>query len=147
MFVWLTPFLEQLDAGFQVLQYLTLRAIFGVLTALAVSLILGPKLIRLLKHHQIGQSIRSDGPQSHLAKAGTPTMGGALIIISVISSVLLWSDLSNRYVWITLLVTAGFGGIGWVDDYRKVVKRDSKGLSAKAKFLWQSGFGLFAAMV
>ncbi|WP_320823452.1 phospho-N-acetylmuramoyl-pentapeptide-transferase [Reinekea sp.] len=147
MFVWLTPFLEQLDAGFQVLQYLTLRAIFGVLTALAVSLVLGPKLIRLLKHHQIGQAIRSDGPQSHLTKAGTPTMGGGLIIISVISSVLLWSDLSNRYVWITLLVTASFGAIGWVDDYRKVVKRDSKGLSAKTKFLWQSGFGLLAAVV
>ena len=146
MFVWLTPFLEQYDAGFNVLQYLTLRAIFGVLTALAVSLIFGPKLIRTLKHYQIGQSVRNDGPQSHLTKAGTPTMGGALILISVISSALLWSDLSNRYVWITILVTAGFGCIGWIDDYKKVVKRNSKGLSAKHKYLWQSLIGMAAAV-
>ncbi|WP_196157045.1 phospho-N-acetylmuramoyl-pentapeptide-transferase [Reinekea sp. G2M2-21] len=146
MFVWLTPFLEQYDAGFSVLQYLTLRAIFGVLTALGVSLLFGPKLIRMLKRHQIGQSIRHDGPQSHLTKAGTPTMGGALILISVISSALLWSDLNNRYVWITLLVTAGFGGIGWVDDYRKVVQKNSKGLSAKSKYFWQSLIGMAAAV-
>ena len=147
MFVWLTPFLEQFDAGFGVLQYLTLRAIFGVLTALAVSLIFGPKLIRLLKHNQIGQSVRSDGPQSHLTKSGTPTMGGALILISVIVSALLWSDLSNRFVWITILVTLGFGVVGWVDDYKKVIQRNSKGLSAKAKYLWQSIIGLTAAVV
>ncbi len=147
MFVWLTPFLEQFDAGFGVLQYLTLRSIFGVLTSLAVSLIFGPKLISLLKHYQIGQSVRSDGPQSHLSKAGTPTMGGALIILSVITSALLWSDLSNLYVWVTLLVTAGFGCIGWVDDYRKVIQRNSKGLSAKAKYLCQSFIGLAAAVV
>lgn len=147
MFVWLTPYLEQWDAGFSVLQYLTLRSIFGVLTALGVSLIFGPKLIRLLKHNQIGQSVRSDGPQSHLTKSGTPTMGGALILISVIASALLWSDLSNRYVWITILVTLGFGVVGWVDDYKKVVQRNSKGLSAKAKYLWQSIIGLTAACV
>jgi phospho-N-acetylmuramoyl-pentapeptide-transferase len=147
MFVWLTPFLEQFDAGFGVLQYLTLRAIFGVLTALAVSLIFGPKLIRLLKHNQIGQSVRSDGPQSHLTKSGTPTMGGALILISVIVSALLWSDLSNRFVWITILVTLGFGVVGWVDDYKKVIQRNSKGLSARAKYLWQSIIGLTAAVV
>lgn len=146
MFVWLTPFLEQLDAGFSVLQYLTLRSIFGVLTALGVSLLFGPKLIRMLKHHQIGQSVRHDGPQSHLTKAGTPTMGGALILISVIVSALLWSDLSNRYVWITILVTAGFGCIGWIDDYKKVVQRNSKGLSAKSKYFWQSVIGLCAAV-
>lgn len=146
MFVWLTPLLIQFDAGFGVLQYLTLRAIFGVLTALGVSLLLGPKLIRTLKHYQIGQSVRSDGPQSHLTKAGTPTMGGSLIIISVISSALLWSDLSNLYVWVTLLVTASFGCVGWVDDYRKVVQRNSKGLTAKSKYFWQSIIGLGAGV-
>lgn len=147
MFVWLAPYLMQIDAGFSVLQYLTLRAIFGVLTALGVSLVFGPKLIRVLRSNQIGQSIRSDGPQSHLTKSGTPTMGGALIIISVIVSTLLWSDLTNRYVWITLFVTAGFGCIGWVDDYRKVVKRNSKGLPAIAKYFWQSIVGLTAAIL
>lgn len=146
MFVWLTPYLMQFDAGFGVLQYLSLRAIFGVLTALGVSLLLGPTLIRALRVNQIGQSIRSDGPQSHLSKAGTPTMGGALIILSVIISALLWSDLSNRYVWITLFVTAGFAAVGWVDDYRKVIKRNSKGLPAKQKYLWQSVIGLIAAV-
>ncbi|TCS41719.1 phospho-N-acetylmuramoyl-pentapeptide-transferase [Reinekea marinisedimentorum] len=146
MFVWLTPYLVQIDAGFGVLQYLTLRAIFGVLTALGVSLLLGPKLISLLKTYQIGQSVRLDGPQSHLSKSGTPTMGGALILISIIVSALLWSDLSNLYVWVTILVTAGFGCIGWVDDYRKVVLKNSKGLPAKAKYFWQSVLGLAAAI-
>ena len=146
MFVWLMPYLEVFDDGFSVLQYLTLRAIFGVLTALGVSLVFGPKLIKLLKHNQIGQSVRNDGPQSHLSKAGTPTMGGALILISVIASALIWSDLTNRYVWVTILVTAGFGIIGWVDDYRKVVLRNSKGLSARAKYFWQSLLGLGAAL-
>jgi len=146
MFVWLTPYLLELDSGFRVLQYLTLRAIFGVLTALFVSLIVGPWLIKKLRHYQIGQSVRHDGPQSHLSKAGTPTMGGALILISIIVSALLWSDLGNRYVWITLLVTAGFGAVGWVDDYRKVVQRNSRGLPARWKYTWQSVFGLGAAL-
>ncbi|PTY38978.1 phospho-N-acetylmuramoyl-pentapeptide-transferase [Saccharospirillum sp. MSK14-1] len=146
MFVWLTPYLMELHSGFGVLQYLTLRAIFGVLTALGVSLLLGPWLIRTLRQYQIGQSVRSDGPQTHLSKAGTPTMGGALILISIIASALLWSDLSNRYVWITIGVTAGFGVIGWVDDYLKVVKRNSKGLPARTKYLAQSMFGLGAAL-
>lgn len=146
MFVWLTPFLEQFETGFRILQYLTLRSIFSVLTALGVSLVLGPKLIKLLKKYQIGQAVRSDGPQSHLTKAGTPTMGGALIIISILVSTLLWADLSNRYVWVTIIVTAGFAWIGWVDDYRKVVQRNSKGLSARYKYFWQSVIGLGAAV-
>jgi phospho-N-acetylmuramoyl-pentapeptide-transferase len=146
MFVWLTPFLEQFEAGFGILQYLTLRSIFGVLTALGVSLLLGPKLIEILKKNQIGQAVRSDGPQSHLSKAGTPTMGGALIIISILISTLLWSDLSNSYVWVTVLVTAGFAAIGWVDDYRKVVQRNSKGLPARYKYFWQSVIGFSAAV-
>lgn len=145
MFVWLTPYLQQLDAGFGVLQYLTLRAIFGVLTALGVALIFGPRLIRLLHNRQVGQAVRDDGPQSHLIKAGTPTMGGALILVSVIVSALLWSDLSNRYVWITIGVTIGFGCIGWFDDYKKVFYGSSKGLSARAKYCWQSIVGLGAA--
>lgn len=146
MFVWLTPWLISIESGFSVLQYLTLRAIFGVLTALAVSLILGPVLIRYLKQYQIGQSVRSDGPQSHLTKSGTPTMGGVLIVLSILISTLLWSDLSNRYVWVTIIVTAGFAVIGWVDDYRKVIKRNSKGLPAKQKYLWQSVIALAAAL-
>ncbi|MCH8531328.1 MAG: phospho-N-acetylmuramoyl-pentapeptide-transferase [Saccharospirillum sp.] len=145
MFVWLTQYLVEIHTGFRVLQYLTLRAIFGVLTALGVSLILGPWLIRTLRQHQIGQSIRTDGPKSHLSKSGTPTMGGALILVSIIVSALLWSDLTNHYVWITVLVTAGFGAIGWVDDYRKVVQRNSRGLPARWKYLWQSVVAILAA--
>lgn len=146
MFVWLTPWLVSIESGFSVLQYLTLRAMFSVLTALAVALILGPKLIRFLKQYQIGQSVRNDGPQSHLTKSGTPTMGGVLIVVSILISTLLWSDLTNRYVWVTILVTAGFAAIGWVDDYRKVVKRNSKGLAAKEKYFWQSLVALLAAV-
>ncbi|MHA7880943.1 MAG: phospho-N-acetylmuramoyl-pentapeptide-transferase [Saccharospirillum sp.] len=145
MFVWLTQYLVEIHSGFNVLQYLTLRAIFGVLTALGVSLILGPWLIRTLRLHQIGQSVRTDGPKSHLSKSGTPTMGGALILVSIIVSALLWSDLGNHYVWITVLVTAGFGAIGWIDDYRKVVQRNSRGLPARWKYLWQSVVALLAA--
>ena len=147
MIYWLTPFLEQLHSGFGVLQYLTMRAILGVLTALAVSLYLGPYMIAKLKHYQIGQSIRLDGPQSHLSKAGTPTMGGALILVSMLVSTLLWSDLSNHYVWVAVLVTFVFGVVGWVDDYRKVVEKNSVGLPARWKYLWQSVAGLGAALV
>lgn len=145
MFVWLTQYLVEIHTGFRVLQYLTLRAIFGVLTALGVSLILGPWLIRILRQHQIGQSIRTDGPKSHLSKSGTPTMGGSLILVSIIVSALLWSDLTNHYVWVTVLVTAGFGAVGWVDDYRKVVQRNSRGLPARWKYLWQSVVAILAA--
>lgn len=138
MILWLTELLEQYFTAFTAFQYLTLRAIFSALTALAVSLIAGPFMIRKLKQYQIGQSVRSDGPQSHLSKAGTPTMGGALILISMLISTLLWSDLANHYVWVVLIVTAVFGAVGWVDDYRKVIHKNSKGLSAKGKLFWQS---------
>ncbi len=138
MLVHLADYLSQYYSGFNVFQYLTLRAILGVLTALLISFVVGPVMIRKLSHRQIGQQVRDDGPQSHLSKAGTPTMGGALIIVAVAVATLLWADLSNRYVWVVLLVTLAFGAIGWVDDYRKLVLGNSKGLSAGAKYSWQS---------
>ena len=147
MLLLLAEYLQQYYKGFAVFQYLTLRGIFGVLTALVMSLWLGPKMIRTLRNLQIGQSVRNDGPQSHLSKSGTPTMGGALILASITISTLLWADLSNRYVWIVLLVTVFFGAIGWVDDYRKVVEKNSRGLPGRWKYFWQSVFGLAAAFV
>jgi phospho-N-acetylmuramoyl-pentapeptide-transferase len=143
MLFWLAEQLKEHVHGFAVFQYLTLRAILGVLTALGISLILGPWFIRRLSELKIGQSVRNDGPQSHLTKSGTPTMGGALILVAIFASTLLWSDLSNRYVWVVMIVTAVFGAVGWVDDYRKVAKKDSRGLPARWKYFWQSiaGFG------
>ncbi|MEM9532639.1 MAG: phospho-N-acetylmuramoyl-pentapeptide-transferase [Pseudomonadota bacterium] len=146
MLLWLAQQLQALETGFNVFQYLTFRTILSALTALAVSLLVGPWMIRRLSHYQIGQPIRSDGPQSHLVKAGTPTMGGLLILVAVLASTLLWADLSNRYVWLTLAVTAAFGGVGWLDDYRKLVLKDSAGLAARWKYLLQSIFGLAAAI-
>ena len=130
---------------FNVFNYITLRAVLACLTALAVSLILGPYVIRKLTAYKIWQAVRDDGPRSHLTKAGTPTMGGALILVSIVVTTLLWGDLSNRLLWVVLLVTLAFGLVGWVDDYRKVVHRNPKGLSAKAKFFWQALIGLAAA--
>ena len=145
MLYWLSDYLMRIDSNFAVLQYITVRTIFSVLTALGVSLIIGPFMIRRLNYHQIGQVVRDDGPESHFSKAGTPTMGGALILVSIALSTLIWSDLQNHYVWIVLLVTLAFGAIGWTDDYRKVFRKDSKGLSAKWKYFWQSVIGLVAA--
>ena len=132
--------------AFNVFGYITLRAVLATLTALLISFLLGPMLIRWLTLKKIGQSVRDDGPQSHLVKAGTPTMGGALILIAMAVTTLLWSDLSNRFIWIVLVVTLGFGVIGWVDDWRKVVHRNPKGLPARTKFFWQSAIGLVAAV-
>ncbi len=146
MLLILSDLLSGYISGFSVFQYLTLRAILGILTALTISVLFGPLMIRKLQHYQIGQSVRNDGPQSHLSKAGTPTMGGVLILIAITISTLLWSDLSNRYVWISLLVTLLFGAIGWVDDYRKVVEKNSRGLPARWKYLWQSVGGAGAAI-
>jgi phospho-N-acetylmuramoyl-pentapeptide-transferase len=131
--------------AFNVFNYITLRAVLATLTALAISFVVGPVMIRKLTAYKIGQSVRDDGPKSHLAKAGTPTMGGALILISIAVTTLLWADWHNRFVWVVLVVTLGFGLIGWIDDYRKVVHRNPKGLSARAKFFWQSVIGLAAA--
>src|SRR5579864_3200825 len=146
MLLALSQWLAQDVRAFSVFQYITLRAVMATLTALAISLLAGPPVIRKLTAYKIGQSVRDDGPKSHLAKAGTPTMGGALVLLSILITTLLWADLSNRFVWIVLLVTFGFGAIGWVDDYRKVVRRNPKGLSARAKFFWQSVLGLVAAV-
>ncbi len=132
--------------GFNVFTYITLRAVLATMTALTISFVFGPGVIRWLSEKKIGQSVRTDGPQTHLVKAGTPTMGGALVLISVAISTLLWADLSNRFVWIVLVVTLGFGAIGWVDDWRKVVYRNPDGLSARTKFFWQSVIGLVAAI-
>ena len=138
MLIWLAEWLKQFDASFNVFTYLTLRAILSTLTALLIALIIGPKMIRWLQNMQIGQTVRSDGPQSHLAKTGTPTMGGLLILAAIITSVLLWADLTNRYVWVTLFVVASYGLVGFVDDYRKVIRKDAKGLIARWKYFWQS---------
>src|SRR5690242_11438670 len=120
MLLWLTQFLHTYYEGFRVFQYLTFRSILGALTALSIALLLGPWMIRKLSNRQIGQVVRDDGPQSHLSKAGTPTMGGALILTAIGISTLLWGDLTNPYVWILLLGTLGFGAIGWLDDYLKL---------------------------
>ncbi|MDR2213014.1 MAG: phospho-N-acetylmuramoyl-pentapeptide-transferase [Pseudomonadales bacterium] len=147
MLLWLTNYLMQFNTGFAVFQYLTVRGTLGVLTALLLSLLVGPWMIQRLNHRQIGQVVRDDGPQSHLSKAGTPTMGGALILLSILLSSLLWSDLNNLYVWVVMGVTFCFGGIGWVDDYRKVFERNPKGLPARWKYFWQSVFGAIAVCV
>jgi len=146
MLVWLAQYLEQFHSGFNVFSYLTVRAILGVLTALAISLLIGPHMIRKLTVKQIGQTVRDDGPQTHLAKAGTPTMGGALILIAVAVATLLWANLDNRYVWVALLTTLGFGLVGFVDDYRKLVFKDPKGLVSRWKYFWQSVVGIIAAL-
>lgn len=146
MLLLLAEYLSRIDSGFAVLQYITVRGIMGILTALIISLMIGPWMIRRLSQQKIGQVVRSDGPQSHFSKAGTPTMGGALILISIAISTLLWADLRNSYVWVVLLTTLFFGVIGWVDDYRKVFRKDPKGLPAKWKYFWQSVGGMAAAL-
>lgn len=145
MLVWLAEYLTQFYSGFNVFSYLTFRAILSVLTAMGLSLYFGPKLIRKLQLMQIGQTVRDDGPESHLSKSGTPTMGGLLILGSIVTSILLWADLSNKYVWVVLAVVVGYGIVGFVDDYRKVIRKDSKGLIAKWKYFWQSVIALAVA--
>ncbi|MEM1436735.1 MAG: phospho-N-acetylmuramoyl-pentapeptide-transferase [Pseudomonadota bacterium] len=145
MLLWLTDYLAQSISGFSVFQYLTFRTMVSVVTALGMSLLIGPRVIRRLTELQISQAVRSDGPQSHLSKAGTPTMGGVLILIVILVTTLLWGDLANRYVWTVLLITLAFGAVGFWDDYLKISKRDSRGLIARWKYLWQSIFGLSAA--
>ena len=145
MLFWLFQQLTEFNPGFNVFAYITLRTILGALTALLVSLLLGPWFIRRLVKRQVGQPIRKLGPESHFSKAGTPTMGGALILFSIVLTTLLWANLSNRYVWVVLLVTLAFGLIGWIDDYKKLVLQDSTGLPARWKYLAQSIAGLAAA--
>jgi phospho-N-acetylmuramoyl-pentapeptide-transferase len=147
MLLWLTQFLQHYYDGFRVFQYLTFRSILGTLTALGIALWLAPWMISRLTHRQVGQVVRSDGPQTHLTKAGTPTMGGALILIAIAISTLLWGNLNNHYVWIVLLGTLGFGVIGWYDDYRKLYYKSSKGLPARWKYFWQSIVALAVAVL
>ena len=132
--------------GFNVFTYITLRAVLAAMTALIISFVSGPRLIRWLLSKKIGQAVRNDGPQTHLVKSGTPTMGGALILIAIGVTTLLWGDLQNRYVWVLLIVTLGFGAIGWYDDWKKVVYRDPKGLASRWKYFWQSVLGLAVAI-
>ena len=146
MLLELTQWLAKDIRAFSVFNYITLRAALATLTALAFGLLLGPWVIRRLAALKIGQAVRDDGPQSHLVKKGTPTMGGALILLVLGLSTLLWADLDNRFIWIVLLVTFGFGWIGWVDDYRKVVHRDPQGMPAREKYFWQSLIGVLAAV-
>lgn len=145
MLIWLAEWLTQFETGFNVFSYLTLRAILSTLTALLIAIVIGPKMIRYLQRMQIGQTVRDDGPQSHLTKSGTPTMGGLLILAAIVVSGLLWADLTNRYVLVTLTVVVAYGIIGFVDDYRKVIRKDSKGLIARWKYFWQSVVALGVA--
>lgn len=143
LFAWLAA---NYDSGFRVFEYITMRAVMACATALVIGLIAGPWVIRKLAQLKIGQAVRQYGPQTHLTKTGTPTMGGVLILISIGVSTLLWADLSNRFVWVVLIVTMGYGLIGWIDDYRKVVYRDPEGMPARQKFFWQAIIGLLAAI-
>lgn len=144
MLYWLTQLLQGQYHAFRVFQYLTFRSILAALTALLVGLFCGPMMIRWLRNLQIGQMVRDDGPKTHLSKAGTPTMGGVLILLAVLVSCLLWGDLRQPALWLVLLVTMGFGAIGWIDDYRKVVRKNSKGLPGRWKYFWQSVIALAA---
>ena len=146
MLLMLTQWLAQDVRGFNVFNYITLRAVLAAMTALVISFVAGPAVIRWLAAKKIGQAVRQDGPQTHLAKTGTPTMGGALILIAIGVTTLLWGDLTNRYVWVLLIVTMGFGAVGWYDDWKKVVYHDPKGLASRWKYFWQSVIGLVVAV-
>ncbi len=145
MLIYLTDYLSQYISGFSVFNYITMRAIMSVLTALGISFVIGPKVIRWLIRLKVGQSIRLDGPETHLVKTGTPTMGGVMILFSVSIAVLLWGNLSNHYLLIAALTMLGFGLIGFVDDYQKVVYKDPNGMRSRTKFFWQSLVGSIAA--
>jgi len=146
MLTWLFNFLSEDYSFFNVFRYLTFRGICGVLTAIGIFFVFGPAMIRKLSYHQIGQTVREDGPPTHFSKVGTPTMGGALILIAVVVSTLLWADLANRYIWAILFTTIAFGIIGWVDDYRKLIDKNPRGMGARNKFLFQSISGLVVAV-
>jgi phospho-N-acetylmuramoyl-pentapeptide-transferase len=147
MLLYLTDWLSEIYSGFRVFDYITMRAIMSALTALVLSFVLGPYVIQRLINRQIGQTVRTDGPESHLPKQGTPTMGGALILLAILSSTILWGDLNSRYIWVVVAVTLAFGLIGWVDDYRKLILQDPEGLKARWKFLSQTLVALVAAVV
>ncbi len=146
MLLYLTEFLAQYESGFNVFSYLTLRAILGALTALIISFVIGPRMIARLSQNQVGQPVRQDGPSTHLPKAGTPTMGGALILTAIVVSTVLWADLENHFIWVVLFVTLAFGIIGYVDDYKKLILQDPAGMSARHKLFWQSLTAAIAAV-
>jgi phospho-N-acetylmuramoyl-pentapeptide-transferase len=147
MLLYLTNYLAQFESGFNVFSYLTMRAILGALTALILSFVIGPKMISRLSMNQAGgQPVRATGPDTHLIKVGTPTMGGAMILTAIVVSTVLWADLENSYIWVVLFVTLSFGVIGYVDDYKKLIKQDPAGISAKQKLLWQSVAAIIAAV-
>ena len=146
MLLYLTNYLAQFESGFNVFSYLTMRAILGALTALILSFVIGPRMIAKLSVNQVGQPVRETGPATHLPKAGTPTMGGALILSAIVVSTVLWADLENRYIWVVLFVTLAFGVIGYVDDYRKLILQDPAGMSAKQKIFWQTSAAVAAAI-
>ena len=146
MLLWLAQYFQQDIGLLRVFNFITFRAVFATLTALVIGLAAGPAVIRMLVRLKVGQAVRTDGPQTHLIKSGTPTMGGALILIAIGISTLLWADLTNRFVWVVLVVTLGYGAIGWVDDYRKVVYKNPEGMSSREKYFWQSLIGIVAAL-
>ena len=146
MFLLLAQYLENFYTAFNAFSYITLRAVLAALTALLISFVVGPRMIKKLTDYKIGQTVRSDGPKSHEVKTGTPTMGGALILTSIAVTTLLWADLSNRWIWVVLLVTIAFGVIGWIDDYRKVVLRSPHGLTAIEKFSYQAIVAVIASV-
>jgi phospho-N-acetylmuramoyl-pentapeptide-transferase len=146
MLLWLVQFFKQ-DLGLlRVFGFITFRAVFATMTAISIGLFAGPAVIRMLTRLKVGQAVRTDGPKTHLVKSGTPTMGGVLVLISIGISTLLWADLSNRFIWVVLIVTLGFGAVGWVDDYRKVVYQDPEGMRSREKYFWQSLVGIVAAV-
>ena len=146
MLLYLTNYLAEFESAFNVFNYLTMRAILGALTALVICFVIGPRMIERLSTNQGGQPVRSDGPDTHIVKAGTPTMGGALILTAIVVSTVLWVDLENQYVWVVLFVTLAFGVIGYVDDYKKLIRQDPKGLSVRQKFFWQAAAALIPAV-
>jgi phospho-N-acetylmuramoyl-pentapeptide-transferase len=146
MLLWLAQYFQQDLGPLRVFNFITFRAVFATLTAMAIGLLSGPAVIRMLTRLKVGQAVRTNGPQTHLIKSGTPTMGGALILIAIGVSTLLWADWSNRFIWVVLVVTLGFGAIGWVDDYRKVVYKNPEGMSSREKYFWQSLIGVAAAV-
>jgi phospho-N-acetylmuramoyl-pentapeptide-transferase len=145
MLLWLAHYFQQDVGPLRVFNFITFRAVFAALTAVVIGLGAGPAVIRMLTHMKVGQAVRTDGPQTHLKKHGTPTMGGVLILLAIGVSTLLWCDLSNRFIWPVLVVTLGFGAVGWVDDYRKVVRQDPNGMRSSEKYFWQSLIGIIAA--
>ena len=146
MLLWLAQYFQQDLGPLRIFNFITFRAAFATMTAMAIGLLAGPAVIRMLVRLKVGQAVRHDGPQTHLIKSGTPTMGGALILLAIGVSTLLWADLTNRFIWPVLVVTLGFGAIGWVDDYRKVVYKDPNGMRSREKYFWQSLIGILAAL-